>query len=93
MEQAARSPFAAIRDHVLLPWADRLREADALLRPRLTEAVFERVLAMVPDDWLLPETGIPTPSEKRAAYVTWLMQRLEAAPLFVEEAVRARAQL
>lgn len=93
VEQAARSPFAAIRDHVLLPWADRIREADALLRPRLGEAVFERVLALVPDDWLLPEPGIATPSEKRAAYVTWLTQRLEAAPLFLEEAVRARAQL
>ncbi len=93
VEQAARSPFAAIRDHVLLPWADRIREADALLRPRLAEAVFEHVLAMVPDEWLLPEPGISTPSEKRAGYVTWLMQRLEAAPLFLEEAVRARAQL
>ena len=30
---------------------------------------------------------------KRAAYVAWLLQRLEAAPLFTEEAVRARAQL
>src|SRR5829696_1166720 len=55
VEQAARSPFTAIRDHVLLPWADRIREVDALLRPRLTETVFERVLAMVPDEWLLPE--------------------------------------
>lgn len=93
VEQAARSPFAAIRDHVLLPWADGIREADTLLRPRLDEAVFERVLALVPDEWLLPEPGISTPSGKRAAYVTWLMQRLEAAPLFLEEAVRARAQL
>lgn len=93
VEQAAQSPFAAVRDHVLLPWADRIREADTLLRPRLGKAVFERVLARVPDEWLLPEPGISTPSEKRAAYVTWLTQRLEAAPLFLEEAVRARAQL
>lgn len=84
VEQAARNPFPAIRDHVLLPWASRLREADALLRPQLGEAVFERVLSLVPEEWL-PET--------RAAYVSWLMQRLEAAPLFLEEAVRARAQL
>lgn len=84
VEQAARSPFAAIRDHVLLPWASRLPEADALLRPRLGEAVFERVLSLVPEEWL---------PEKRTAYVSWLMQRLEAAPLFLEEAVRARAQL
>src|SRR5690349_7974819 len=93
VEQAARSPFAAVREHVLLPWADRLREADAELRPRLGEAVFERVLGLVPDDWLELEPGIPTPAGKRAAYVAWLQQRLEAAPLFTEEAARARAQL
>ena len=93
VERAARSRFPAIRDHVLLPWADRLPEADALLRSRLGREAFERVLALVPDEWLLPEPGISTPAEKRAAYVTWLLQRLEAAPLFLEEATRARAQL
>ena len=93
VEQAARSRFPAIREHVLLPWASRLQEADVVLRSRLNEEVFERVLALVPDEWLEPEPGISTPDEKRSAYVSWLMQRLEAAPLFLEEAVRARAQL
>ena len=93
VEQAARSRFPAIREHVLLPWASRLQEADARLRALLSQEAFERVLAMVPDEWLLPEPGISTPDEKRAAYVSWLMQRLEAAPLFLEEAERARAKL
>ena len=43
--------------------------------------------------WLLPEPGIESPAEKRAGYVTYLMQRLEAASLFVEEAARAHANL
>ena len=93
VDEAARSRFPAIRDHVLLPWASRIEEVDPELRSRLGEELFARVLEQVPDDWLLPEPGISTPEEKRAAYVRWLMQRLEAAPLFLEEAVRARAQL
>jgi hypothetical protein len=91
--EMARTRFAAIRDHVLLPWASRIPEVDPDLRPRLGEALFARLLEQVPDDWLLPEPGISTPDEKRRAYVTWLLQRLEAAPLFLEEAARARAQL
>ena len=35
LERAAR-PFAPVSDHVLLPWADALDEADARLAPRLT---------------------------------------------------------
>ena len=92
VEEMALSRFAAIRDHVLLPWASGIAEVDPLLRSRLGEELFERVLAEVPEDWLLPEPGVSTGAERRAAYVAYLMKRLAAAP-FVEEAVRARAQL
>jgi len=81
---AARSPFAAIRQHVLLPRADRIREADEALRPRLHNGVFSNVLQMVPDAWL---------SNTREAYVDYLTERLKAASLFVEEAIRARDAL
>ena len=81
---AARSPFAAIRQHVLLPRAYRIREADEALRPRLHNGVFSNVLQMVPDAWL---------SNTREAYVDYLTKRLKAASLFVEEALRARDAL
>jgi hypothetical protein len=90
---SARSRFPAIRDHVLLPRADRIEAVDGQLRTRLTAALFADVLADVPDAWLLPEAGAPTPAAKRAAYVDYLVRRLDAAPLFVEEAVRARNAL
>ena len=86
MEQAARSRFPAVRDHVLLPWASRIEEADRRLRPRLNEALFAAIVEQIPDDWL-PST------DRKAGYVDYLTRRLEAASLFVEEAVRARAQL
>ncbi len=93
VEEMARSRFAPIRDHVLLPWASRLEEADARLRPLLTAELFAAVVEPIPDSWLLPEPGISTPAAMRAAYVDFLMRRLDAVPLFLEEAVRARAQL
>jgi hypothetical protein len=90
---AARSPFPAIRDHVLLPWASGIGAAGARLAPRLGRDVLERVLAEVPDAWLEPEGALPTAAAQRAAYVEHLARRLEAAPIFVEEAERARAAL
>jgi hypothetical protein len=93
LETKARSRFPPIRDHILLPWAARIEMLDCALGARLGEAVFAGILQNVPDAWLLPEPGAPTPAEKRAAYVDYLVRRLNAAPLFIEEAVRARAAL
>ncbi len=93
VEQAVLSPFATIRDHVLLPAANHIAEVDTALRARLNNALFEEILEQVPDAWLLPEPGSSTPAQKRAAYVAYLARRLAAAPSFVEEAVRARAKL
>lgn len=93
IETRARTSFPAIRDHVLLPWATEIREVDALLRARLSAELFTTILEQVPDPWLLLEPGIPSASGKRAAYVDYLTKRLAAAPVFVGEAVNARARL
>jgi len=90
---SARSRFPAIRDHVLLARADRLEAVDGPLRARLSAGLFSRILADVPDDWLRPEPGILNAAEKRAAYVDYLVRRLDAASLFVEEAIGARHAL
>ena len=91
MEQAARSRFPAIRDHVLLPWASRIEEADRRLRPLLGEALFTEIVEQIPEDWLAADPGAA--AGRRGGYVDYLTRRLEAAPLFVEEAARARAKL
>jgi hypothetical protein len=91
--QMAATRFSAIRHHVLLPWASRIEEADAALRPLLTPAVFTDILSLVPNDWLTPVLGAETPVQKRAAYIAYFLERLNAAPQFVEEALRARAEL
>ncbi len=93
LETRARSPFPAIRNHLLLPSAAELREADSLLRPRLSREAFAAILEQVPDEWLLPEADLPTPDAKRTGYVDYLTRRLGAASLFLEEAMNARARL
>ena len=86
---AARAAFPLIRDHVLLGAASRIAEADAALRPRLSPELFADILAGVPDAWLAHDGA--DPSERRAAYVQFLSDRLDSASIFVEEAIRARA--
>jgi HipA-like protein len=83
----SRSPFAMIRNHVLLPLAGDLRAADAALAPRITEAALQNIVAEVPDDWL---AGSESPEAMRRGYVEHLWTRLQAPRLFVEEAVRAK---
>jgi hypothetical protein len=93
LETMAASRFVAIREHVLLPWANRLEEADRRLRPRLDEALFARIVEQIPEDWLVPEGSPDSPADRRAGYVAFLTRRLAAVPGFLEEAVNARAQL
>ncbi|HET9623622.1 MAG TPA: HipA family kinase [Kofleriaceae bacterium] len=83
----ARSPFAMIRNHALLPFAGDLRAADAELAPKITEAALTQILADVPDAWL---DGEATPAATRRAYVEHLCTRASAPRAFVEEAIRAK---
>ncbi|KFE68092.1 HipA family kinase [Hyalangium minutum] len=91
--ERAGTAFAPIKDHVLLRWATALRATEATLRTRLTPEVLERTVALIPDAWLGNEEAFSTPQAHREAYLAWLRGRLEAAPKFIEEAERARAQL
>lgn len=76
-----RSPFAAIKNHVLLRRAGDLREADADLAPKISQALLHQILVDIPDAWL----DVP-----RDQYVDYFTQRLAAPRAFAEEAERAR---
>jgi len=93
LEEMARSPFSAIRSHVLLPWASAIGAADGEAHKLLDTSIFAAILDFVPDAWLLAEEGVSTPVDKRAAYVRYLTERLGASSMFVEEATRVRAEL
>lgn len=87
----AGKPFALVRDHVLLRWADRIADVDADMASRLPEAVVADIVGQVPDDWLQGPDAFADPATQRAAYVAYLCQRLAAREGFVQEAIRARA--
>lgn len=85
----AGQPFALIRDHVLLPWASRLADADRELSSRITPAAIETIVATIPEPWL--QGGAMSPPQQREAYIDYLVRRLQQPRRFVEEAQRAHA--
>lgn len=87
----AGKPFALVRDHVLLRWADRIADVDPDMASRLPEAVVADIVGQVPDEWLQGPDAFADPATQRAAYVAYLCQRLAARESFVQEAIRARA--
>ena len=87
----AGKPFALVRDHVLLRWADRIAGVDADMAKRLPADVISDIVGQVPDDWLQGPDAFADPATQRAAYVAYLCQRLAAREGFVQEAIRARA--
>jgi hypothetical protein len=80
----ARGSFPAIRQHVLLPFAGSIREADERLAPRVTRERVEEIAALVPDEWL--------DGDDRGVYAEYLCARLEAPRAFVDEAEAARGR-
>jgi hypothetical protein len=76
LEAASRRSFAAVRDHVLLPFADSISEADAALAPRLTPEVLRSIVGMIPEEWLAGESGFGSVEEVRSAYIAYLSTRL-----------------
>jgi len=106
MLERADSPFREVRNHILLPWASGLGEADEEARLRLTEDRIAEILEAVPDKWLITPAsklaGDPgllreadglSAAEKRAVYSDFFARRLKASARFVEEANRARSEL
>lgn len=83
--ERSRDPFARIKDHILLPFASALNEADAVLSARITPQAIAEITALVPQDWL--------GANPRDAYTEHLTRRLRSPRPFHLEAVRAHAQL
>ena len=86
----AGSAFKMIKDHVLLPWAEALPEADAALSAMLNGGILHDIVARVPDGWLSNADAFAKPAAQRAAYVEYLLRRLEQRQAFVQEAMHAR---
>jgi hypothetical protein len=89
-EQAARSAFPLIKNHVLLKQASAIAQVDANMQARFTESAFGALVQLIPDSWLAEDAEVGGRSAQRQAYLHFFLQRLKSSRLFVEEAIRAR---
>lgn len=92
-DKSAVSPFPYIKDHALLPRASRIVEADKELRQRITPRTLERIVDMVPDEWLDYEGLGLSVEEIRDTYKRFLTERLKNSQIFVKQATDARQAL
>lgn len=89
-DEHARRPFERIGDHVLLPFAGSIAEADERHAGRVTPSLVADIVDAIPDDWLPDDAVAGDAGGQRAAYRRYLARRLEAPRPFVQEADRAR---
>ncbi|MDE6007215.1 MAG: aminotransferase class I and II [Muribaculaceae bacterium] len=92
-EEAAKDVFPYIKTHALLPYADRLEEADKLMRQAITPRTLSKIVDFIPEEWLEEEGSEISATERREAYRTFLTRRLAASRLFAEEAIKQRNML
>ena len=92
-KENAVKPFTHVKDHVLLPLAGELEEADKMFKPILTAEVINSIVSLIPVEWLKDETYFSSVTEHRQAYADFLVTRIEHSVNFVKEAQHARASL
>ena len=83
-DEHERTPFPAIAEHVLLPFAGPIADADARLAPQVTPALLEEIVAALPAEWLN--------GDDPRVYADYLLGRLAEPREFVAEAERARGR-
>jgi len=92
-EKHAQSPFALIKDNVLLPQASLLPETDATFKKILTKEVLQNIVNLIPEVWLQWEETDETPKAIREVYFQFLSTRLNHSEIFIKEAQNAREAL
>jgi hypothetical protein len=92
-EKAALTPFALIKDHVLLPFADKLEVVNTEIKQVLTNEFIREMVDLIPDEWAdTAEEGLSA-SDVREVYYQFLSRRLENSDNFLNEALNARKTL
>lgn len=90
-EESAKRPFVQVKDHVLLPQASLLDEVDAEFKAILTPERISNIVNLIPDDWLIDDSGNGPPVERRNVYTQFLVIRIASSDVFVKEAQHARS--
>jgi hypothetical protein len=82
--------FPAVKDHVLLERANDLDDAATEIKSTLDKDKISNIVGLIPEDWLQEESNVLTPSQMKAAYVDFLMSKLNKIELLAKEAQDAR---
>ena len=88
----ARRQFDRIGEHILLPFAGSIPEADARLAPRLDAATANGIVDAIPETWL-NDSRFTGPPDERDAYRRYLAARMDARPAWVAGAEAARLEV
>jgi hypothetical protein len=89
--ERSRDPFPLIKNHVLLRFAGSLREADAKMTERITPEAIDRIVKLIPEAWLAGDSSFGGVGEMKEAYIEYLLNRMAASQVFLEEAIHARS--
>lgn len=92
-EKHSKSPFALIKDHVLLPQATEMEKANKEAKEILTTTKLQAIVDLIPKEWLEWEGYDQGPEEIRGAYFQFLIDRLAHSEIFTKEAQDARKTL
>lgn len=83
-ESYITKPFVQIKDHVLLPFATAIEEADAYMKNIFTPEAIASVVNLLPDEWLTWDDAMQ-PSQVKLAYINFLNERIAQSSIFVKQ--------
>jgi hypothetical protein len=92
-EKQALMPFKQIKDHVLLPYAGKIDEANRTFKRMLSEEALDSIVSKIPQEWLVNEGTFSSGDDQRNAYLRFLTMRLANSDIFLNEALHAREAL
>jgi hypothetical protein len=92
-EKHMESPFAFIKEHVLIRKAKHMERVNEQFKEILTDYKLKEVVALIPDTWLEWQDVELNPDEIRDVYTQFLIGRKSNSEIFTKEAQDARTKL
>ncbi|QYN50747.1 HipA family kinase [Apibacter sp. ESL0404] len=89
-ERLSVTPFAEIKNHVLLPFASHLEEIDQQCKKLISLEKIGEIVNSIPDDWLDWRSSEESIQDIKNIYQEFLSNRLNNSQLFIKEANNAR---
>lgn len=88
-QEKSASPFAMIKDHVLIKSAQNIELVDVEMKSKINEAELQRIMKLIPDEWLEGDSHFSNIEDHRSAYLNFFTERLKSSNNFVQEILRA----